>query len=74
MLGNLTGWHFLIVVLVVLLLFGATKLPALARSVGQSAKILKREIKDVSADPPGSDEEDGRAGDTSPSRDNAAQG
>lgn len=45
MLNNLTGWHALIVLAIVLLLFGATKLPALARSVGQSAKIFKKEIK-----------------------------
>ena len=45
MLGNLSGWHFLIVLVVVLLLFGATKLPALARSVGQSMKIFRNEIK-----------------------------
>lgn len=45
MLGNLTGWHFLIILAIVLLLFGAPKLPALARSVGQSMKILKSEIK-----------------------------
>ncbi|MFD1713312.1 twin-arginine translocase TatA/TatE family subunit [Amnibacterium flavum] len=50
MLGNLTGWHFLIVLLVILLIFGATKLPALAKGVGQSMKILKNEIK--SDDPP----------------------
>lgn len=45
MLSNLTGWHFLIILVVVLLLFGATKLPVLARSLGQSAKIFKNEIK-----------------------------
>ena len=45
MLGNLTGWHALIVLAVILLLFGAAKLPALAKSVGQSAKIFKNEIK-----------------------------
>ncbi len=45
MLGNLTGWHFLILALVVLLLFGATKLPALARSVAQSTKIFRNEMK-----------------------------
>jgi sec-independent protein translocase protein TatA len=44
--GNtFTGWHFLVVALVVLLLFGATKLPALAKSVGQSMKIFRSEIK-----------------------------
>jgi sec-independent protein translocase protein TatA len=45
MLGNLTGWHLLIVVFLVLLLFGAPKLPGLAKSVGQSMKIFKNEIK-----------------------------
>ena len=44
-MGNITGWHLLIVLAVVLLLFGATKLPALARSVGQSMKIFRTEIK-----------------------------
>ncbi len=45
MLNNLTGWHFLIILVVVLLLFGAPKLPGLARSLGQSMKIFKSEIK-----------------------------
>ena len=45
MLSNLTGWHFLVILVVVLLLFGAPKLPGLARSLGQSLKILKSEIK-----------------------------
>lgn len=44
--SNLTGWHFLIVLLIVLLVFGATRLPALARSLGQSTKILRDELKD----------------------------
>jgi len=44
-MGNLTGWHALIVLAVVLLIFGAAKLPMLARSVGQSVKILKKEIR-----------------------------
>lgn len=45
MLANLTGWHFLILLVVILLVFGAAKLPALAKSVGQSMKIFKNEIK-----------------------------
>ncbi|KQX06985.1 MULTISPECIES: twin-arginine translocase TatA/TatE family subunit [unclassified Leifsonia] len=44
MLQNLTGWHFLIILVIILLLFGAPKLPALARSLGQSMKILKTEV------------------------------
>lgn len=44
-MAGLTGWHFLIVLLVVLLLFGATKLPALAKGLGESMRIFKSEIK-----------------------------
>lgn len=47
MLGNLNGWHLLIVLAVILLLFGAAKLPALARSVGQSARVFRGEMKEM---------------------------
>ena len=41
------GWTELIVILfVVLLLFGANKLPDLARSMGRSARIFKSEVKE----------------------------
>src|SRR5690625_6758139 len=43
MLHNLTGWHALIILAIVILVFGATKLPALAKSLGQSVRILKDE-------------------------------
>ncbi|KRC62678.1 hypothetical protein ASE14_02300 [Agromyces sp. Root81] len=46
-----TGWHALIILVVILLLFGAPKLPALARSLGQSMKILKTEVRSDKADP-----------------------
>ncbi|WP_138944870.1 twin-arginine translocase TatA/TatE family subunit [Plantibacter sp. M259] len=55
LLQNLTGWHALIVLAVILLFFGAAKLPSLARSVGQSARILKDEVSadtDTRADTP----------------------
>lgn len=45
MFQGLTGVHAIIILAVVVLLFGATKLPALAKSVGQSMKIFKNEIK-----------------------------
>ena len=51
MFGNaFTGWHALIILLVILLLFGAPKLPALARSLGQSMKILKTEVRSDGGD------------------------
>lgn len=49
--GNaFSGWHLLVIVFLVLLLFGAPKLPALAKSVGQSMKIFKSEIKSDKSD------------------------
>ena len=42
--------HWIIVLVVVLVLFGAQKLPDLARSIGKSAKILKEEMNDLSQD------------------------
>src|SRR5690606_20359288 len=44
MFGNaFQGWHLLIILVVILLLFGAAKLPALAKSMGQSARVFKGE-------------------------------
>lgn len=45
MFQGFTGWHAVILLVIILLLFGAPKLPALARSLGQSMKIFKNEIK-----------------------------
>jgi sec-independent protein translocase protein TatA len=39
------GWTPLILLAVVVLLFGATRLPALARSIGQSRNAFKAEMK-----------------------------
>lgn len=45
--GNTFGLpHLIIILVIILLLFGAPKLPGLARSVGQSMKIFRNEIKD----------------------------
>ncbi|GAB3617571.1 hypothetical protein GCM10027416_21280 [Okibacterium endophyticum] len=46
MFGNtFGGWHLLVILFLVLLLFGAPKLPALAKSVAQSMKIFRSEVK-----------------------------
>jgi len=44
--GRLGGPELIIVLVVVLLLFGATKLPQLARSLGASAKEFKKGVED----------------------------
>ncbi|SER30563.1 Sec-independent protein translocase subunit TatA [Actinokineospora terrae] len=47
---NLGPWEILIIAVVVVLLFGARKMPAMARSLGQSMRILKAETKGMRAD------------------------
>ena len=44
-LRGLEGWHVVIIVGLLVVLFGARKLPDAARSVGQSLRIFKSEIK-----------------------------
>lgn len=63
MLQNLGGAHLLALVFIVLLLFGAPKLPMLAKNLGQSMRILKRE---VSTEGPAPEEPATRADDTEP--------
>jgi sec-independent protein translocase protein TatA len=43
-MGGLQGWHLVIIIVLALLLFGAPKLPGLARSMGQSLRIFKSEV------------------------------
>lgn len=47
---GLQGWQWLLILAVILLLFGAAKLPALAKSVGQSARVFKGEMKAMKED------------------------
>jgi len=49
-MGALQPWHWLIVIAVFVLLFGAKKLPDAARSLGKSMRIFKSEIKEMQAD------------------------
>lgn len=46
------GPHLWIILIVILLLFGAAKLPALAKSMGQSARIFKGEMKAMKDEEP----------------------
>lgn len=48
---NLGAPELLIILAVVLLLFGTTRLPKLARSMGQASREFKRGIAEDSADP-----------------------
>jgi len=47
MFGNLGAGEIILIVLVILLLFGAKKIPELARSIGKGMSEFKKGVKDV---------------------------
>ncbi len=54
MIGNLfdSPWKILIVAVVLIVLVGSNKLPHAARSLGQSMRILKKEVQGLHEDEP----------------------
>ncbi len=48
--GLFEGWHLVVLLAVLVLLFGAKRLPDASRAVGRSLKIFKSEIKDLTED------------------------
>jgi len=49
-IGPLGTWEILIILVVVLLLFGARRLPELAKSIGQSVREFRKGIRDMRTD------------------------
>ena len=49
-MGELSPWHWAIIIGVAVLLFGAKRLPDAARSLGRSARILRAELRAPSED------------------------
>lgn len=49
-MGALSPWHWAILAIVVILLFGAKRLPDAARSLGKSMRIFKAEVKELQQD------------------------
>jgi len=47
MFGNLGAGEIILIVLVILLLFGAKKIPELARGLGKGMSEFKKGLKDV---------------------------
>ena len=61
MIGDLfdSPWKILIVAIVIIVLFGSAKLPAAARSLGRSMRILKSEVSNLHED-----EDEGKSGES----------
>lgn len=49
-MAGLQGWQLVIILAIVLLLFAAPKLPAMAKNLGQSMRIFKSEVKQMKDD------------------------
>lgn len=49
-MGALKPWHIFVLVAVLVLLFGAKRLPDAARGLGRSMRILKAETKGLAED------------------------
>ena len=69
-MGGLQGWHLVIIIVLALLLFGAPKLPGLARSMGQSLRIFKSEVRQMKDDDPKSETIDGTVNEPNPNEKN----
>ncbi|AEF40464.1 Sec-independent protein translocase subunit TatA [Hoyosella subflava] len=46
-MGAMSLWHWLIVLLIAVILFGSKRLPDAARGLGRSLRIFKTEIKEM---------------------------
>jgi sec-independent protein translocase protein TatA len=66
MFSNLRGSEWLILILVIVLLFGARRLPDAARGLGRSLRIFKAETKGL-AEPAAEQEPDAKAVESTPS-------
>ncbi|MGW0017656.1 Sec-independent protein translocase subunit TatA [Rhodococcus sp. NPDC003382] len=49
-MGAMSPWHWAIVAIVVVILFGSKKLPDAARGLGRSLRIFKSEVKEMQND------------------------
>lgn len=50
MFRNIGPTEIIVIVVILVLIFGAAKLPSIARNVGKSMKVMKEEIKDLRED------------------------
>lgn len=54
-IGPFGMWELLIILVIVLLLFGARRLPEMAKGMGQAIKEFRKGVKDVQGDLDSSD-------------------
>lgn len=68
-LGEIVGWELLVVLAVAALLFGSSRIPKLARSMGQASKEFRKGLEegaDDDAPPDSATSDDTKPPDTKP--------
>ena len=49
-MGAVKPWHWIVILVLLVLLFGADKLPNFASNLGRSLKVFKKEVKELRED------------------------
>ena len=68
-MGTWSVWHWVVVLVVLVLLFGSKRLPDAARGLGRSLRILKSEVRQMNSE----DESDSHAAEAKPAAPAPAQ-
>lgn len=62
--GAFEGWHIIILLVLIVVLFGFRRLPDAARSLGRSMRIFKAEVSEMKNDTPSAASSDTVKGET----------
>ena len=46
-MGAVKPWHWIVIIVLLVILFGADKLPDFASNLGRSLKVFKKEVKEL---------------------------
>lgn len=49
-MGAVKPWHWIVIIVLLVILFGADKLPDFASNLGRSLKVFKKEVKELRED------------------------
>ncbi|EPD30479.1 twin-arginine translocase TatA/TatE family subunit [Gleimia europaea] len=49
-MGAFKPSHIIVLLIILIIVFGASKLPDIAKNLGKSAKVLKKEMKELTED------------------------
>ena len=70
-LGNLRGWEWIIILVVILLLFGDKKIPQLMRGLGKGVRSFKEGLNDIDEEIKNGDGSDKKKGNDAETNNNA---